>query len=165
MRRDILQIEHRVPSAHNGGTGIKKHDLVKAVVLARRVVYDETEKLFLALQCGDIDTTPLVLPRKPVRQRQPVIPFRDPAIRVQLPANFVITLVLPAVNTGLYHIIDHEYDEILGSVAVEIGDCYAAALVLEWEPIGHFKPVGPAGGHVAVRIQGPANTVKTPVLP
>src|SRR5262249_27628413 len=80
------------------------------------------------------------------------------AARIEVPADTVVAVVLA---TG---IVDMENDELGPTVAVDIGDRDASTLVFATEPARDCDGVRPAAGHVAVRVEVPADAVVAVVL-
>src|ERR1019366_7578264 len=147
------------PSGCGGAVDIDaRRDPVEGLILTDRVIDREDREVIFGTTVHHRDAAALILPGEPVGHVDPPGPVAgDVAVRVQRRADLVDAAVLAG------RIVDHEDDEVLRAVAVEVGQRDAAALVLEREPAGHVDPPGPAAGDVAVRVQRPADLVDAAV--
>ena len=82
----------------------------------------------------------------------------DVPVAVERPADPVEAPVL------LRRVVDHEDEQFLAPVAVQVGERHGAVLVLPGEPVRDRDPRAPALGHVAVGVEPLADAVVALVL-
>ena len=114
----------------------------------------------VAVEIGDRNSCPLVLPGEPVGNGDPGAPStRYLAGPIEAPADPVISSIRPL------RAVDLKEDELRPPVAVQIGHRDIRPLILPGEPVRNGDPRTPSRGHLAGRVHRPAHAVVRLVHP
>ncbi len=145
----IARIErgHRVQAPANS---------IVAVIAPRRMidVEDHQFRFAVTVQIADCNAAGLIVVAEPTRDLNGIAPSaRHCPGAVETAANPVVAMV------GAGRIVDVKDNQFRQAVAVNIGSCDAATLILVAEPAGNLRGIGPAACYIAVRINTPTYAI------